>query len=224
MHINVNESALVLSPDEPYTLSPPLSSSTSQPEVLWHDDNFTVYREKTDPVSSKGHIVVRQLAPHTCLSLVLMTKLTSFHVPSIYVLRSSPPHFPPRHGHQTTHLSPPYGLVSLFADVRWATEHRLHPALYPPIQFSHRLHFPRLADPVTDHLHAHAFISPASTAYRRPHCRDTRIGIKQPRQVWIRIDLVPDAGARVGTANGRETTLASPAIEEGQTLREQERG
>ncbi|KAH9165843.1 hypothetical protein EDB89DRAFT_268443 [Lactarius sanguifluus] len=54
--------------------------------------------------------------------------------------------------------------------------------------------------------------------YRRPHCRDPRMSIKQPRQVWIRIDLVPDAGARAGTANGRETTLASLDIEEGKTM------
>ncbi|KAH9044734.1 hypothetical protein EDB85DRAFT_1826064, partial [Lactarius pseudohatsudake] len=45
--------------------------------------------EKTNPVSSKGHIIVRQLPPHACLYLVLMTKLTSLHVPSIYMLSSS---------------------------------------------------------------------------------------------------------------------------------------
>ena len=38
--------------------SPLSSSSTSQPDVLWRDDNFTVYRENTNPVSSKGHIIV----------------------------------------------------------------------------------------------------------------------------------------------------------------------
>ena len=34
------------------------SSYSKQPEILWRDDNFTVYRESVNPVSSKGHIVV----------------------------------------------------------------------------------------------------------------------------------------------------------------------
>jgi hypothetical protein len=42
-------------PNSPVPLAPP---SASQPDVLWRDDNFTIYREKTNPVSSKGHLIV----------------------------------------------------------------------------------------------------------------------------------------------------------------------
>jgi len=42
-------------------------------EVLYRDDNFTVYEERDNPVSSRGHIVI-------CFNL---------HVPSIYTLSSS---------------------------------------------------------------------------------------------------------------------------------------
>lgn len=34
------------------------SAGSTQPEVLWRDDNFTVYKEKTNPVSSKAHVIV----------------------------------------------------------------------------------------------------------------------------------------------------------------------
>lgn len=41
------------------TASPSSPSNPSGPhEILWRDDNFTVYRESANPVSSKGHIVV----------------------------------------------------------------------------------------------------------------------------------------------------------------------
>lgn len=41
-------------------LTPPArpGPAASQPDILWHDSNFTVYREKTNPVSSQGHIVL----------------------------------------------------------------------------------------------------------------------------------------------------------------------
>jgi len=32
--------------------------AASQPDILWHDNNFTVYREKANPVSSQGHIIL----------------------------------------------------------------------------------------------------------------------------------------------------------------------
>ena len=37
------------------------SNYNSEPpdkEILWRDDNFTAYREKTYPVSSQGHIII----------------------------------------------------------------------------------------------------------------------------------------------------------------------
>ena len=30
----------------------------TSPEILWRDDNFTVYRERAYPVSSKAHIII----------------------------------------------------------------------------------------------------------------------------------------------------------------------
>lgn len=38
--------------------APSFPAGSTQPEVVWRDDNFTVYREKAYPVSSKGHLVV----------------------------------------------------------------------------------------------------------------------------------------------------------------------
>ena len=38
--------------------SPSFPPGSTQPEVLWRDDNFTAYREKANPVSSKGHIII----------------------------------------------------------------------------------------------------------------------------------------------------------------------
>ena len=36
------------------------SSASSNPalDLLWRDDNFTAYREKANPVSSKGHVII----------------------------------------------------------------------------------------------------------------------------------------------------------------------
>ena len=108
---------------------------------------------------------VRQLPPHAspCLYLVLTTKLTSLHVPSIYMLvsvpapmfssipipvpvfqRCSSPHVHPRHGYSAAYLAPPYERTSLVANICWATEHHTDPSWYPPIQFPHRIHYPAL--------------------------------------------------------------------------------
>lgn len=38
--------------------SPSSVRETNQPEILWRDDNFTVYREKAHPVSSSGHVII----------------------------------------------------------------------------------------------------------------------------------------------------------------------
>lgn len=42
-------------------INSPSSSPTLQknkPDVLWKDDNFTVYRESANPVSSIAHIII----------------------------------------------------------------------------------------------------------------------------------------------------------------------
>jgi hypothetical protein len=38
--------------------SPPSLDTPPQPDILWRDDNFTAYREKVNPVSSKAHIII----------------------------------------------------------------------------------------------------------------------------------------------------------------------
>ena len=34
------------------------SLQSNKPEILWKDDNFTVYRENTNPVSSIAHVII----------------------------------------------------------------------------------------------------------------------------------------------------------------------
>lgn len=34
------------------------ATDIQQQEILWRDDNITVYKEKVHPVSSKGHIII----------------------------------------------------------------------------------------------------------------------------------------------------------------------
>ena len=48
--------------------SPSFPPGSTQPEVLWRDDNFTAYREKANPVSSKGHIIIafKSVSPNKC--------------------------------------------------------------------------------------------------------------------------------------------------------------
>lgn len=33
-------------------------NSPSKPDILWKDDNFTAYRETTNPVSSIAHVII----------------------------------------------------------------------------------------------------------------------------------------------------------------------
>jgi len=214
------------------SLAPPTSPSPSaashQPDILWHDNNFTVYREKANPVSSQGHIILA----------------FNLHVPSIYTLASSdlpllaairdiatkllysvaPPDTP---------LSSPHSAVTL-------TE----PACARPPAFRIGFITPPFRDariPVTDHLHAHAYIAPANQlgwfrgiAYSslawydiddlmaeiRESVSNNRVKSGYENRKDAPINRIPDAGSRAGTANGRETTEASIAlpdnIEEGQ--------
>ncbi|KIJ68663.1 hypothetical protein HYDPIDRAFT_106897 [Hydnomerulius pinastri MD-312] len=130
--------------------SPPASSSDGlpQPDILWRDDNFTVYREKANPVSSQAHIIIA----------------FNLHVPSLYTLSSSD--------------------LPLLVNVRNLAR-RLLAASLPPsspafsainspatsvplrqddTQFRIGFITPPFKDnkiPVTDHLHAHAYIAPA---------------------------------------------------------------
>ena len=60
----------------------PSAAASNQHEILWRDDNFTVYRENANPVSSKGHIVV----VFKCVSPTLDTPHT--HIFSLQSPRS----------------------------------------------------------------------------------------------------------------------------------------
>jgi hypothetical protein len=49
-------SAAHTTPNSPRSPVFPLGST--QPEVVWRDENFTVYRERANPVSAKGHLII----------------------------------------------------------------------------------------------------------------------------------------------------------------------
>ena len=76
------------SPSASPSPSPSPPRPNSQPEVLWHDTNLTAYRERTNPVSSKGHIIIA----FKCVLLPCFRASCSegvgisLHVPSIYTL------------------------------------------------------------------------------------------------------------------------------------------
>ncbi|KAJ7919095.1 hypothetical protein B0H13DRAFT_2230986 [Mycena leptocephala] len=124
--------------------SPAFPAGSTEPELLWRDDNFTAYREKANPVSSKGHIIVT----------------FNLHVPSITLSCSS------------TDLPL---LVNIRNLATWLLNSMLTPSsplattpvstsvpLYRPNpQFRIGFITPPFWDrkiPVTDHLHAHAYI------------------------------------------------------------------
>ncbi|KAJ7456656.1 hypothetical protein FB451DRAFT_1276757 [Mycena latifolia] len=212
-------------PNSPRSPSFPVGST--QPELLWRDDNFTAYREKANPVSSKGHIIIA----------------FNLHVPSIYTLSSTDLPLLVNIRSLATRL-----LTSLLAPsspastpMAASTSAPLH---RPNPQF--RIGFTTLmADskiPVKDHLHAHAYIEPAdlmgwwrSKAYGplswysiddliaeiRESVTNNRIKSGYENRPPAPIDMVPHAGARAGTADGVETTepgLANPDadLEDGQ--------
>lgn len=221
-------SAMHAPPNSPR--SPSFPAGSTQREVLWRDDNFTAYREKANPVSSKGHVIIA----------------FNLHVPSIYTLSSSD--------------------VALLVNIK-NLAHRLLSSLLPPSsplstplsttptlpsssslplqkepQFQIGFITPPFKDtkiPVTDHLHAHAYIEPADQlgwwrgiafssvawyaiddliAEIRESVSNNRVKSGYQNRRTAPIDMVPDAGSRSGTANGIETTeptLAIPDVERG---------
>ncbi|KAJ7785977.1 hypothetical protein B0H16DRAFT_1488777 [Mycena metata] len=191
--------------------SPSLSAS-KEPELLWHDDNFTAYREKANPVSSKGHIVIA----------------FNLHVPSIYTLSSTDlPLLVNVRSLATrllTSLLPPSSpivtpMASTSAPLNNATAQFRIGFITPP------LWDPKI--PVTDHLHAHAYIGPGDLMgwYRkmvfgpvswyaiddliaeiRESVSNNRIKSGYENRASAPIDRVADAGAASGTADGIETS------------------
>ncbi|TFK57486.1 hypothetical protein OE88DRAFT_1709727 [Heliocybe sulcata] len=202
--------------------SPSFPAGSTQPEVLWRDDNFTCYREKANPVSSRGHVVI----------------VFNLHVPSLYTLSSSD-------------LPLLATVKSLAIQLLTSITNPASPAQMPvsatfstPLQVDHstfRIGFvtPPFKDnkiPVTDHLHAHAYIAPADLAgwWRgiayssvawyaiddlvaeiREETSNNRVrsgNTNRPGRSKRPIEMVPDAGARAGTADGREITDAGIAV------------
>jgi hypothetical protein len=65
--------------------APNSSSSSNKPDILWRDENFTIYKEKVNPVSSKAHIIIAfKSVLGYCFSH--NSSIHSLHVPSIYTL------------------------------------------------------------------------------------------------------------------------------------------
>jgi len=209
--------------------SPTFPAGSTQPEVLWRDDNLTAYREKANPVSSKGHIIIA----------------FNLHVPSVYSLSSSDlpllvnvrnlarrllsnfqpplsPSFPP---------STPMSAFTTSTPLQAGDQQFRIGFITPPFRDN--------KIPVTDHLHAHAFIAPADlmgwwrgVAYSplswyaiedliaeiRESVSNNRVKSGYTNRLSAPIDMVPDAGARTGAADGTELTehsLALPDLEAG---------
>ncbi|KAH9487109.1 hypothetical protein JR316_0001177 [Psilocybe cubensis] len=190
--------------------SPVFPPGSTQAEVVWRDENFTAYKEKANPVSSKGHIIIA----------------FNLHVPSIYSLSSSDLPLLANVRNLATRL-----LTSLIP----ASTPLSPSTAAPPVpiynnQFRIGFITPPFKDnkiPVTDHLHAHAFIGPAdlagwwrAVAYGplawyaiedliaeiRESVTNNRIKSGYENRQRAPIDMVPSAGARVGQADGQETT------------------
>ncbi|KAF7789226.1 hypothetical protein EIP86_000167 [Pleurotus ostreatoroseus] len=213
--------------------SPQFPNGSTAPQILWRDENFTIYRELANPVSSKGHLIV----------------VFNLHVPSLYTLSSSDLPLLVSIRDLSTRL-----LASLLPDSSSdfpaspstsTTPSQLLPSQALPeassTNESFRIGFitPPFRDskiPVTDHLHAHAYILPADRmgwwrsvgfgslawyaiedliAEIREETSNNRVR-SGPRKAHARgprpIDLVPAAGARQGTADGVETTEAGLAL------------
>ncbi|KZS93067.1 hypothetical protein SISNIDRAFT_550078 [Sistotremastrum niveocremeum HHB9708] len=212
-------------------LASPSSSNATKPQILWKDDNFTVYQEKSYPVSSKGHIII----------------VFNLHVPSIYTLSSSDlplliqvqrlgqrllgsliPRTP------TMPTSPLSSSTSSTPDMPLATKNQAFNIGFITSPFKD----PKI--PITDHLHAHAYIgtpdlagwwraiSYSSVAWYavddliaeiRESTSNNRIKSGYENRTQAPIDTVPDAGSRTGFPNGVEDTHSSikvPDLEEGE--------
>ncbi|KAF8740670.1 hypothetical protein AX14_007802 [Amanita brunnescens Koide BX004] len=218
---------IVTSAANTFGLSPPplsFSPSSSQTEILWRDNDFTAYREKVNPVSSKAHVIIA----------------FNLHVPSVYSLSSSDlpllvnlrevatrllSSFTAQSQPSTPTVSPVNARASRSSiPLREATDLFRIGFITPPFKDN--------KIPVTDHLHAHAYISPGDlmgwwrgVAYGplawydiddliaeiRESVSNNRVKSGYQNRVNAPIDRVPGAGARSGTADGIETSEPSLA-------------
>lgn len=201
-------------------------ATPGEPEILWRDENFTAYREKAHPVSSSGHVVIA----------------FNLHVPSIYTLSSSdlPLLVNVRNlGRRLLSASSPpssplfsSGNSSAPSALQQHTESQFRIGFITPPFKDNKI-------PITDHLHAHAYLAPADllswwrgVAYGplawyaiddliaeiRESVSNNRVKSGYDNRTDAPIDAVPEAGSRTGAANGDEYTtssLAIPDIEDG---------
>jgi hypothetical protein len=201
--------------------SPNCPDAATEPEILWKDENFTAYREKTYPVSSTGHIIIA----------------FNLHVPSIYTLSSSD--LPllvnvKNLGRRLLSASPPQHSFPLLSSGNSSapsvslqqTESQFRIGFITPPFKDNKI-------PITDHLHAHAYLAPADllgwwrgVAYGplawypiddliaeiRESVSNNRVKSGYDNRINAPIDTVPEAGARTGAANGDEYTASSLAI------------
>ncbi|KAI0094569.1 hypothetical protein BDY19DRAFT_880193 [Irpex rosettiformis] len=215
--------------------SPTFPAGSKAPEILWRDDNFTIYRERANPVSSKGHLIVA----------------FNLHVPSLYTLSSSdlpllvtlrdlsrrllssllPSLAEDNSPSSPSTSSPRFNRQSISSLPSLANDKFRIGFITPPFRDS--------KIPVTDHLHAHAYILPADLmgwwravgygnlawydiddliAEIREETSNNRVRSgPMPRHAPRPIDQVPTAGARQGLPNGIETTeqgIAVPDLED----------
>ncbi|KAK7064526.1 hypothetical protein R3P38DRAFT_2825094 [Favolaschia claudopus] len=207
----VSKAALHVQPNS--ERSPSFPPGSTETEFLWRDDNFTAYREKANPVSSKGHVIIT----------------FNLHVPSIYTLSSTDLPLLVNVRNLATrllnNLLPPTSPLSSTAPASSSA-----PLYRPNPNFRIGFITPPFWDgkiPVTDHLHAHAYIAPSDlvgwfrgVAYGpmawyaiddliaeiRESVTNNRIKSGHENRAGAPIDMVPDAGSRSGTADGIETS------------------
>ncbi|KAK1220957.1 hypothetical protein PQX77_016254 [Marasmius sp. AFHP31] len=183
---------------------PSPTGTAAPPKILWHDDILTAYLEQEHPVSSQGHIIIT----------------LNLHVPSIYTLSS-------------TDLPLLVNIRNIA--IRLLSSLRSNPDTTSTtsndnIPFHVGFINPPFKDtkiPITDHLHCHAYlgstdltgwwrgISYSSVAWYpiddlvaeiRESISNNRVKSGYTNRT-APIDDTPQAGARSGTADGRETTM-----------------
>lgn len=71
--------------------SPSFPGGSNTPEVVWRDDNFTVYRERSYPVSSKGHLIFVFKSVHLVASRRVATSDGSLHSLLAFMCRHCTP-------------------------------------------------------------------------------------------------------------------------------------
>ncbi|KAH7883827.1 hypothetical protein F5I97DRAFT_1895940 [Phlebopus sp. FC_14] len=191
-----------------------LRDPSDELEVLWRDDNLTAYREKANPVSSKGHVVIA----------------LNLHVSSLYTLSSTDLPLLANIRNLARRL------LTAFSSSDTSPQNRPTTSSQDDSQLRVGFITPPFRDnriPVTDHLHAHAYVAPADRlgwwrgiaygplawyaiddlmAEIRESVSNNRVKSGYESRTHAPIDLVPDAGARTGAANGREDGIPSIAV------------